>query len=57
MIILKVTKNPWFYLLFRRYIFGKTTGGGIKLTPKAFLGLSVNKVTCNVFNPLTSRVR
>ena len=31
-------KKPWFHLLFRRYIFRKTTGE-VKLTPPAVLGL------------------
>ena len=32
-------KKTRFLALFRRYIFRKTTGGGVKLTPSAFLGL------------------
>ena len=33
MIILKVTKKSGFHPPFRRYVFRKTTGGGVKLTP------------------------
>ena len=38
--ISKVTKNQGFTPLFRRYVFGKTARGGVKLTPTAFSRLS-----------------
>ena len=38
-IILKVTKRPTFHLLFRRYIFRKTTEGD-QIDPPAVLGLT-----------------
>ena len=36
MIILKVTKNPGFHPLFRRYIFWETTMGGNLTPPSRF---------------------
>ena len=63
MIILKVTKKSRFYPLFRRYIFRKTTGGGIKLIPSpAVLGLKyqlhtgIEETKENYYTKVSSRL-
>ena len=43
-------KKLGFHHLFRRYIFGKTTGGGDQIDPPAFLGL-VNRTCGFRINP------